>query len=438
MLGFPVDAISGAISGAGELTGLWGPIENPVGGSASISGLLEPFRAGIPEPQTDTERFARRVGEELGAGAAGAPVALMSTAGRSAPVAAALVELASSLGSGAGAAVANQVAPGSMVAEIAGQLAGGLPATVLSSRALGLGGTDAVTSGGTVEAQKQRAADAYGTVRADQTLYSVDPLVNDVNAVAQSERLNRRLQPVSANVQRAVNDDFGVPRGGMGPGAPQRIEDIENMRRVMGGSVSPTTAPADQRITGLMRDEITSYLDSIDSPTTDALREGRDATRRYKAAEAILEAESKAGRRAASTGSGGNEINAMRQNLRSILDNPAKRRSFTPDELAQIESVVVGNTEQNAMRRLSRFAPSSGGLASMLGIGGAMASAPVALPIIAATEGAKALGERSTRRSIDALVRSLLDERITAVGSSGQSPVAAALLGSRVLSEDIE
>ena len=33
----------------------------------------------------------------------------------------------------------------------------------------------------------------------------------------------------------------------------------------------------------------------------------------------IADAETKAARRAASTGSGGNEINAMRQNLRSIL-----------------------------------------------------------------------------------------------------------------------
>lgn len=433
MLGFPVDAVSGAIGGIGELTGLWGPIENPIGGSASINSALEPFRSGVPEPKTDLERAARRVGEEVGASATGLPLGLATQVGRAAPVATALVEGASGLGSGLGAAAANYVAPDSAVAEIAGQLLGGIPAAMGASRALGLDGVDAVRTGGTIESQKQRAADAYDVVRNDPSLYSVDPLVSDINRVASDQNLNRRLQPVSDNILRAVNEDMGVPRGAMGPGAPMRVEDIENMRRVIGGSVSPTTAQSDQRLAGLMKDEITSYLDSIQSPATEALRTGRDATRRYKAAEALTEARDKAARRAASTGSGGNEINAMRQNLRSILDSPSKRKSFTPDELARIEQIVVGNTEQNLMRRLSRFAPTSGGLASMLGIGGVMVNPVVAGGIIGTTEVAKALGERSTLKSIDSLVSSLLDGRILKPGTTGYSPIAEALLGARIV-----
>lgn len=432
LLGFPVEAVTGAINGVGDLTGLWGPIESPVGGSASINAALAPFRSGIAEPQTDLERASRRIGEEVGATAAGLPLGLATSAGRAAPVATALVEGASGLGSGIGAAVANYFAPDSAIAEIAGQLLGGIPAAVGASRALGMGGTDAVRTGGTIESQKQRAADAYDLVRADK------------NAIGAQRATDLDLGLTDAAIRAGIDPDITPVMSGVNRGLHNRInpnmtiEDVEKLRRISGRAV-PATASGEDIAAGMaLKNEITDYLDRINSPTTEALREGRDATRRYKAAEAILEAETKAVRRAASTGSGGNEINAMRQNLRSILDNPNKRKSFTADELARIEQIVVGNTEQNLMRRLSRFAPSSGGLASMLGIGGTLASAPVALPIIGITEGAKALGERSTRSSIDSLVRSLLDERIVKPGTTGYSPIAEALLGARIAAEEPE
>lgn len=435
MLGFPVDAVADAIGGVGQLTGLWDRPQNPVGGSEFWSGVMEPTRAGIGEPTTDAERFVRRAGEEIGAGAVGAPIALASAAGRAAPVAAALTDLAASGGAGLGAAVADYFAPDSTAAEIAGLLAGGLTAGNAASRYAGLGGTDDVVRSG-IDEQRRIANDAYDVVRADQSLISADPVVQALNDVSQREGLNRRLQPVSSNIRRAVNEDLGM-RGNMaGPTAPVRVEDIENMRRVINGSVSPaTTAPADQRIAGLMKDEITSYLDSLDTPATRALTEGRDATRRYKAAESLEAASTKAARRAASTGSGGNEINAMRQNLRGILDNPNKARSFSPAERQMMEKVVMGDGGSNMARSLSRFAPSSGGLSSMLGIGGVMASPAVALPIMAVTEGAKIAGERMTRGGIDELLQSIAPSRVTQVGEQGIDPVIRALLGLRAVEE---
>lgn len=432
LLGFPVDAVTGAISGVGELTGLWDPIENPVGGSASISAALSPFRSGIAEPQTDLERASRRIGEEIGSTAAGLPLGLATSAGRAAPVATALIEGASGLGSGLGAAAANYVAPDSAVAEVVGQLLGGIPAAVGASRALGMGGTDAVRTGGTIESQKQRAADAYDLVRADQSVIgakgATDLELGLIDAAIRAD-IDPALSPTSYGVERAISDRINPN---------MTIEDVEKLRRITGRAVPVSASGEDIAASMALKNEITDFLDRINSPATEALREGRDATRRYKAAEALTEASTKAARRAASTGSGGNEINAMRQNLRSILDNPSKRKSFTADELARIEQIVFGNTEQNLMRRLSRFAPSSGGLASMLGIGGTLASAPVALPIIGVTEGAKALGERSTRKSIDSLIRSLLDERIVKPGTTGYSPIAEALLGARIVAQEPE
>jgi len=182
---------------------------------------------------------------------------------------------------------------------------------------------------------------------------------------------------------------------------------------------------------GIMTDEITKYLDGMNDPVADALREGRDAHRRAMAATSVKDAATKAARTAAKTGSGGNEINATRQKLASIIENPRKARSFTPDELAAMDEIVMGSTGQNVARRLSRFAPSSGGLSSMLGIGGAMAAPQFALPIMAVTEGAKALGERSTKASIANLLQSLAPDRVLKPGQEGLGPIIAALLAAR-------
>lgn len=423
-LGFPVDALTGAINGVGELTGGWGPIENPVGGSKFFDSIMSPINESIPAPQSGQERFARRVGEEVGASTAMLPAAYLAPVARAAPVKTAAVELASAIGSGTGAATANEVAPNSATAEIVGALLGGLPSGYVAGRAMDMGGASPIVRAG-IEDQKMRAADAYGMVRADQRVIpqtSVDDMAQDLSARMAKERLNPRLQPGSAAIMDAVLQDSADP---------MRIEDVENLRRLTTQSLPGTASPADRRLAGIMTDELTKYLDDMDDPVADALREGRDAHRRAMAATSVEDASTRASRAAARTGSGGNEINATRQKLSAIIENPRKARSFTPDELAAMDDIVKGSTGQNLARRLSRFAPSSGGLSSMLGIGGTLAAPQFALPIMAVTEGAKALGERSTKASIANLLQSLAPDRVLKPGQEGLGPIIAALLAAR-------
>lgn len=423
-LGFPVDAITGAINGVGQLTGGWGPIENPVGGSKFFENMMAPINESIPEPQSTQERVARRVGEEVGTSAAMLPLAYAAPVARAAPAKTAAVEMASALGSGTGAATANEVAPDSATAEIVAALLGGVATGKTASTAMGMNGTGPVIRGG-IEDQKMRASDAYGMVRADQRVIpqiSVDDMAQDLSARMAKERLNPRLHPGSAAIMDAIVQDSADP---------MRIEDIENLRRVTTQSLPATASPADGRLAGLMTDEITKYLDDMNDPVADALREGRDAHRRAMAATSVEDASTRASRAAARTGSGGNEINATRQKLSAIIENPRKARSFTPDELAAMDEIVRGSTGQNLARRLSRFAPSSGGLSSMLGIGGTLAAPQFALPIMAVTEGAKAIGERSTKASIAKLLQSLAPDRVLKPGQEGLGPIIAALMAAR-------
>lgn len=424
VLGLPVDAVTGGINGIGQLTGLWDPIQNPVGGSASINAALEPFRSGVEAPDTALERGAGRVGEEVGAMAAFGPATIGMAGARALPVLA--TDAASALGAGTAAAVANEYAPESAVADIAASLVGGLTAGGVAGRYAGLGGTDAVVRDGISE-QKAIARDAYAPVRTDTRVISqeqTDALVGALQQRMRQENLEPNLQSGTANILNAITGRAE---------RPMRIEDIENLRRMTQQNLPMTATPADQRLTGILTDEITAYLDNMNDPVADSLRTGRQATRRYKAAETVADASTRAQRRAASTGSGGNEINATRQNIRSLLDSPRKSRGFNAEERAAMEEVVRGTTSGNAARRLSRFAPTSGGLSAMLGVGGALAAPSVVLPIAGATELAKFYGERSTRQSIDNLVDLLAPDRVLSPGTQNYQDIITALMFGRAI-----
>lgn len=425
-LGFPVDALTGAINGVGDLTGLWNPIQNPVGGSGTFNAMFAPLNESIPEPQTATERYARRIGEEVGGAAAMAPLGLPMAASRGMAMPYVAAETASALGSGTAAQTAREYLPGNPWAEMASSLMGGGLAGLGAVKAMGAGGTDAVIRGG-IEDQKMRAADAYDVVRADTRVLpqdSVDDMALGISERMDAARMKPRLHPGSAAILDAILQDSS---------GPMRIEDIEDLRRITTQSLPATAADGDRRLATIMTGEITDYLDKLDDPVADALVDGRNAHRRVKAAEAVADAAKKAERQAAKAGSGGNEINAMRQRLSSIIETPRKSRSFTAEELSAMDDIVMGTTGQNTARRLSRMAPSSGGLSAMLGIGGAMASAPVALPIMATAEAAKFLGERSTRKSIADLLQSLAPDRVIKPKEEGLTKLIAALLAGRTM-----
>lgn len=106
----------------GETKPRFSPIEHPPLGSEFFNGLMG--GAGAIKPETDDpgKQMVRRVAQDVGA----ATVPVLGTAGRAArPAAAIAKELALSVGSGTGAAVAQQLAPDNPWAELAGQILGG-------------------------------------------------------------------------------------------------------------------------------------------------------------------------------------------------------------------------------------------------------------------------------------------------------------------------
>lgn len=103
-----------------------------------------------------------------------------------------------------------------------------------------------------------------------------------------------------------------------------------------------------------IRDRIESLISSSNDPS---LKTARDLYTRLKKVEEVTNRMESADLRAASTYSGGNTINAMRQNIRPLIDpkSPQRLRNLTPDEAKALRQFVDGSNGQNAMREVSKI-----------------------------------------------------------------------------------
>ena len=69
----------------------------------------------------------------------------------------------------------------------------------------------------------------------------------------------------------------------------------------------------------------------------------------------------------------------------------------------------------------------------MLGVGGAMASPAIALPIMGVAEAAKLAGQRSTRQAYEGLLQQLAPDRVIRPSEQGATGVLRGLLGLRTI-----
>jgi len=162
-----------------------------------------------------------------------------------------------------------------------------------------------------------------------------------------------------------------------------------------------------------------------------AITTARKANTVLRKSETLQDALNNARLRAASTGSGGNIDNAIRQELRKIVQNPKKSRGFTKDELAQMEAVIMGGGKlQDMLRLVGKLSPSGNGLMAALGLG-----ATVTNPMMAAGPAAglvaKSLADRATAGNVEKLtntVRTGGSPPIPRIGASPLQPKATTTL----------
>jgi len=223
---------------------------------------------------------------------------------------------------------------------------------------------------------------------------------NDLAETVAKEGVDAQVTPASSAALSRVLAEADS-------GAPLSLQALNTVRRVAQNAAG-SPDPNERRIASLMIDKMDGFVDDLTPASLDGgdagaassiLKEARDLWGKMRRTQMVDGAVTRAERRAASTGSGGNVNNAIRQNLRSILDSPTKSRGFSPVELQAMEDVVRGTPTQNALRLAGKLSPQGNGLSLILNLGAAGASGGATIPLTAAGMGAKMLADKGTQNS---------------------------------------
>lgn len=248
----------------------------------------------------------------------------------------------------------------------------------------------------TVDELRAQADDLYqaGAARAGADAPAVQGLAAQIDNELQALSVKTPTGRVVAdgNVRKFLDvlDDF--------QGQPMQPEQMQTMRRILQDAAG-SADPSDRRIGAIL-------LERFDDWRGQHVPEFRQADQLYgrmKRAQDVDFRVEKAGRRAASSGTGGNTVNAARQNIRQILDNPKAMRGYSPEELTAMERIVRGSPATNMLRLGGRLSPTSGALPLMGSIAGTALNPLAGAGVMGGAYAMKAGAEGITRGQIDAL-----------------------------------
>lgn len=433
-LGAPVDlataGINLATTGINKLAGTDLPqIEHPVGGSETFRSVLSPTIK--PESDNAAEQMTRRVTKEVGAmlipGAK--PIAMAEK-----PLKVAAKELTAAIGSGSGAAIAQQVAPDNPLAELVGQLLGGLSPTAAESTLAR--GAAKKASKPSLDQMRAETDAAYKVTRDLGVAYTPQAYDTMLGKVAK-QALDEGISPERHKAAYSFIMDMAKKRG-----EPLSLTELDQLRqRVRRDLITPSygnqTMAADAHFGEAILDGIDEMISgakpadlAAGSPAEamTAILNARASNSRLRKSEMLADALYKARLQTESTGSGGNINNAIRQQIKGILTNPKRVAAFTKEERATMEELVKQGKLEGLLRLVGKLSPSGNGLMAALGIGGTIVN-PAAAAVPAAGMIAKTLADRGTISKAEKLQRKVAQKPIpeTPALTNEQKQVLAAL-----------
>ncbi len=370
-------------AGLGSLTGIGG---QQGGYDANLAAQRE------RDSQGGVERFGGQVaGALMLPGAASRTV--MGAAGKGA-----LAGGAYGFGSGEGGAVER----GKNAAFSAGIGAGA--GGILKAGSNALGNRAAAKAIPSIDDLRKTSQAGYGAAEAAGVIVRPEGMrrvaietVNDLAGDGYHPELQPRIGTILKEMERLGNTNT-------------TYKGLDTLRKMV-GQVAASPEPAERAMAVRIIQRLDDYMGNLTpddvitgnaSQAATGIRQGRENWARMRRAEMVDTAKIKAERRAASTGTGGNLENAMRQNVRGILDSPKRSRGMTPAETAMAEKVVRGTGTQDALRLVGRMSPTTGGLSAMLNVGATAINPALAIPG-AVGMGAKMLADRITKRNVERL-----------------------------------
>jgi hypothetical protein len=414
MVGGPVGALAGSLAvpagdllaaGYNALAPEQYQVQYP---SAAVQNLLT--RAGMPEPETMTERGLVAGGGALGGvgGQVGALGRLATTAqtqtGRN--VAEQLAQAPSrQLAAAAPAGITSSVVGEATDSPTLGMLAGGISALPFA-----VGASSRLTQKPSIADLKAQAGEQYDIAKLSDFQFKNNAFKKnaiDIQNTLKQEGFDKDLHPnVNAAINRLVKD-----------GTPKTLQSVETLRKIAKAPAASLNAD-ERRLAQIMIEKLDDFVENAQpnqimaGKGTEANKVLKDARKLYsqaKKGEILQDVFDTAELRADANFSQSGMENALRRRLVNLADNKKLMRTFTKDEQAEIIKAAKGGSVQNALRLAGKLAPTgvvSGGGAVGLGY---LAGGPVgaiAAPLVGAASryGATQLG----LRNFDDLQRTIL------------------------------
>jgi hypothetical protein len=417
-------------------------IENPAGGSATMLGLMDPLISDTA-PQTMAQRYLRRGGQELGFGIpaamTGAALPGYGAAAREAVLPYMATSAAGDVGAAVGGQTSREIAPDNGMADFLASMIGGGGLAYATSRM-----TPELGPVQSLDDLKQSNADKWSTIRG-----SADTLTPEASARLSPElyamlKEKRATNPnLFPRANATVDDITALP--------PKSLYEVEEARRLAGRNVASNADEAavgvemkktiDQYLTGLKPEDV----QGADPESAIALmQDARRGTHQAFKADEVLNKEMRAESRAATTGTGGNEVNATKQNIRAIFDRErdptlrGKGGGYTPDEMAAMERAVMGSKGSNVARLFGRLSPNAGAL-PLMASGGGLATAAAGLatgnPLLTLAAApsmfgmaSKTAAESMTKKDIERLMKTILNGGKAPAKSAARAATEKALI----------
>jgi len=194
-------------------------------------------------------------------------------------------------------------------------------------------------------------------------------------------------------------------------GKSPTFQEVENLRKfIRGNVVDGGGSTAEQSVGKLMLRQVDDFLEAMRPAhvvsgdpvaAVQGVKTARDLARRDFLTKDLQAAIQAAQDRAAVSSTGGNIDNALRQEVRKVLqDNP----NVTGAEREAIEAAFKGDALGNLMRLVGRLSPTTGGLSAMMNVGAAMTNPLLGIPGLVGA-GAKTAADMATRGRINEAMR---------------------------------
>lgn len=254
--------------------------------------------------------------------------------------------------------------------------------------------------------------DAYRAVDTAGVRYSPEAygaLAKEMRLGAQVDNIDPIVTPRSARL-------LDVAEERAASGWSPSLSELDNLRKAISRGAANSTDPAEQYFGREMIREIDDFVASpqamAEGSSGDAaslIERARNLNTRYRKVQDVTRAVDSAELRAGSTNSGGNIDNAIRQNLRRILENS---RNLSPEEQQALRDIVLGTPGQNLLRTIGKLSPQGNGLMAALNLGATGTGGAVGGPIgavVGATPGAagivsKHIADGITQRRVAQLI----------------------------------